>query len=607
MSSEAGGSPSRESFPAPPGAAGPFAVRPLVSPEQEARAFWRMRLRLASTLLAQTFRGARFRIAIVLVLSVILWSVLYWLFYNAFIFLRAAIPAPDLHDETVQVVFGTFFVALMVMLVFSSAIILYSSLFRAHDTALLLTLPARPERIFLNKFQEAILMSSWAFLLLGSPMLLAYGLVSEAPWYFFAMLLPFLVAFVYIPAGIGALACLIVIHHLPKARWHVLTGACLVVVVAALWGVWSLATGPQRNILTASWFQSMLDRLRITEHRLLPSWWLSAGLFHAAQRNLADGVMFLALMIANALWFRQLAIWMAAAVYRSAYSRLYGRGARARSKKVAWIDRVLLGLTRFLSPQIRLLMVKDLRLFRRDPQQWSQTLIFIALLSFYFLNVRRFTYDTSGYGAWVNLVSFLNVSVVGLLLSTFTTRFVFPMVSLEGRRFWFLGLLPVRRETILWSKFAFAVGGSVVPSCLLILLSDAMLQVDPLIMLSHQLTGLIFCCGLSGIAVGLGAKIPNLRELSPSRIAAGFGGTLNLVLSTLYILAIVLLTAIPSHFYLGAEYSRAVAQIFPSFASFQTFVRGWLIAGTVASVVLGVLATVVPLWIGFRAFRRLEF
>ena len=37
------------------------------------------------------------------------------------------------------------------------------------------------------------------------------------------------------------------------------------------------------------------------------------------------------------------------------------------------------------------------------------------------------------------------------------------MISLEGRRFWVLGLLPVRRETILWSKFLFAVGGSIIP------------------------------------------------------------------------------------------------------------------------------------------------
>ena len=35
--------------------------------------------------------------------------------------------------------------------------------------------------------------------------------------------------------------------------------------------------------------------------------------------------------------------------------------------------------------------------------------------------------------------------------------------------------------------------------------------------------------GLSGLSVGLGAIVPNFRETDPSKIAVGFGGTLNLV------------------------------------------------------------------------------
>ena len=57
----------------------------------------------------------------------------------------------------------------------------------------------------------------------------------------------------------------------------------------------------------------------------------------------------------------------------------------------------------------------------------------------------------------------MNLSVVGLLMSTFTTRFVFPLVSLEGRHFWLLGLLPLKRDTILWAKFLFSVGRLVLP------------------------------------------------------------------------------------------------------------------------------------------------
>ena len=133
-----------------------------------------------------------------------------------------------------------------------------------------------------------------------------------------------------------------------------------------------------------------------------------------------------------------------------------------------------------------------------------------------------------------------------------------------------------------------------------------MLQVEGWILASHQLTCALLCVGLSGIAVGLGARLPNLREPSPARIAAGFGGTLSLVVSTLYILAVVLVTALPWHFYLAAEQTRRIVGD-AEFAPIGRWLTLWVLAGTAGSMVLGVLAVAVPLRIGFRAFRRLEF
>lgn len=558
------------------------------------------------TLAKQARSQARFRLLLIAVLSTLLWWALYRLFAEGFRFLKSAIPYPDLHDKTVEAVFGTFFVTLTVMLIFSTGVILYSSLFRGRDIPLLFTLPARAERVFLHKFQEAVLMSSWAFLLLGSPMLLAYGQIVSAPWYYYAVLVPFLLAFVYIPAAIGAIFCLELVFRVPRGRLVVVVGAILAVLVVGVLWTKSVAAGSENDLLTSTWFREMLGRLRVTDYRLLPSWWLTTGLLEATRGEASESVKFLCLMISNALFFRQLAVWTAGHIYRGAYDRLQGNLNPRRRAGAAWIDRLLYSWMPLLTRQMRLLIVKDLRLFRRDPVQWSQFLIFFGLVAFYFLNIRRFTYDVS-YVNWVNLVSFLNVAVVGLLLSTFTTRFVFPMISLEGRRFWVLGLLSLRRETILWSKFVFAVGGSIIPSSLLILLSDVMLGVVQPIIIVHQLTCVILCCGLAGIAVGLGAKMPNLRESSPSRIAAGFGGTLCLVLSTLYIVAVVVLTALPSHFFYGGGGADRSIPFLTNRFNMAFWLQFWFFAGLGGSALLGILATVLPLWLGFRAIRRLEF
>ncbi len=100
------------------------------------------------------------------------------MFVDGFWFLQSTIAHDELYARTVGTLFGTFFAALMLMLVFSSGIILYGSLFRSREIAFLLTIPARTGRVFLHKFQEAIVLSSWGFVLLGSPMLLAYGIVA---------------------------------------------------------------------------------------------------------------------------------------------------------------------------------------------------------------------------------------------------------------------------------------------------------------------------------------------------------------------------------------------------------------------------------------------
>jgi ABC-2 type transport system permease protein len=578
--------------------------RPLATPEDEAKAFGRMRFRLLTTLLRQTLAESRFRVALVVVLTTSLWGGMFWMFTSGFGFLKSAIPQSD-YGRMVGAMFGTFFAALMLMLVFSSGIILYSSLFSSRESTFLLTIPARTERIFLHKFQEAVLLSSWGFVLLGSPILLAYGVVERAPWYYYVLLLPYLVAFIYIPVAVGAIICLWVVYRIPDNRMAVLIGGVVVLAVGAIWLAWSLLSDPKGDMLTPAWFRDMMSRMQFTERRLLPHWWLSSGLLAAASGNRPDTVLFLTLMVSNALILRQLALWTASRIYRPGYSSLYGKLLRRRRSRPARFDRLFSRAIGFLPAAMRLMVVKDFRLFRRDPLQWSQFLIFLGLLALYFFNIRRFTYHTD-YAGWMNMVSFLNLSVVGLLLSTFTTRFVFPMISLEGRRFWILGLLPVHRDRILWSKFLFATGGSLIPFTILVLLSDAMLNVSKLVMFSHQLTCVVLCLGLSGIAVGLGARLPNLREQSPSRIAAGFGGTLNLVVSTLYILAVVLLTALPTHFYLATQYAGATVGADHQ-SSLQWWVALWWIVGTVASFILGIAATLLPMRMGIRAFRKMEF
>ncbi len=564
--------------------------------------FWALRRVLVRGSLGRMLQAARLRISLVLVLSVVFWGALYFLFYAGFSLLASMFPA------VVESVFNAFFASLMVMLLFSSLVIMYSSLYRSPEAEFLLTTPARPERIFAYLFHESLWFTGWGFLLLGSPMLVATGTVIHAPWHYYVLLLPLMISFLYIPAALGAIICLLAVDRLGRFRWSAVRIAAVLLAAGLIWLGWSLLHGAKSDLMTPRWFKELSDRLRFTENRLLPSWWLSAGLIEAGKPFFNNGedppwtqsLMFLALLVANGLFLHQAAVLLAARFYRPSYSRLHTEQAVRRPSRSNRLDRLLLGRGNKPPGACRLLLVKELRLFRRDPVQWSQCLIFFGLLSLYFLNIRHFSYNPT-YSA---MIGFLNLAVVGLILSTFTTRFIYPMVSLDGRRLWILGLLPVRRDTILWTKFAFAAISALVPCCALMVLSDVMLDIGWQVLIVHQISCAMLCSGLAGIAVGLGAKMPELRETSPSKIAAGFGGTLTLVLSAVYIVVIVLLTAVPFHFRI-----LAMQNISPVWAERWASLAGHpltLVASVALTVAVGLVATIWPLRAGMREFRRLD-
>jgi ABC-2 type transport system permease protein len=585
------------------GAPPPEAVR-LLSFEDEARLFMRLRATLAWETIRSMFADARLRLSLVVLLSGLFWAALYGLFLEGFGFLDS------LHAEVISLLFNAFFASLMVMLVFSTGILVYTGMYCSPEARLLLTLPVRAEAIHAHKFREAMWFSSWGFVLLGSPMLAAYGVVRHAAWPYYVVMLPLMISFVFIPASVGSIICTLLVAWMPRLRLHALTIGVTVACVAALGLGWSMFSQSRVDALSAAWFERTFARLAVTEQKLFPSWWLSMGLIEAARTERGGGLLaaglfeslkFLALLVANALALQHLAAWVARVAYRRGYSQLIGEVPARRRRPLRWFDRTL-GHAGFAAGRpLRLLLVKDLRLFRRDISQWSQFAIFFGLLGLYFLNLRSFNY----HNAYASMIGYLNLAVVGLILSTFTTRFVYPMISLEGRRFWILGLLPVHRDQIVWSKFLFSFCGSIVPCCCLVLLSDCMLGIPWLLIAQHEICCVMLCMGLSGIAVGFGARMPDLRESSPSKISAGFGGTLSLVVSSLFIMATVMLAAVPTHLFL-LSHTLGPSVISPHGLLAWAGGEWGAMAGAVAVVPLGLVATFVPLVLGLRAFRRLE-
>lgn len=563
---------------------------------------------LIRAIVRQALTTARLRTSVILGVTIIFWGVMYSLFLEAFGLIRGMVTHVGTRVEISHAVFNVFFLALSLMLMLSTAIILYSTTFRGREVNLLLTLPVRIPRIVMYKLQEAMFVACWGFFLLGGPMLIAYGVVAEAPWYYFALLPLFMVTYVTIPCTVGGMLCLAVARILPRGTatlWWC-AGLLGMVLILATGYLFAREVNPD-SMMSIDWFQTLLSRMKYSERRILPSWWLSTGLLEAAhpavsdQRNsIWESLGFLSVLGSNAMLAYSLFGAVAGQWYVTGRAAVAAAGSRRLWGNWRHIDR---GFSKLLAPfpsTTRQMLIKDFRNFRRDTMQWSQLAIFGVLLAFYFANVRRLHHGQSN-TTWLTMISFLNLGVVGLLLATFTTRFIYPLISLEGRRVWILGTLPIERQEIVISKFVFATSLAVVPCCLLIGLSDLMLGIFaayPRLAVTHQVVCVCLCLGLCGIATGLGALFPNLKESSPAKVASSFGGTLTLVLSAVFILCCLLVTAIPAFYSVrqagGVTVPAWWRDFYPDLA-------------LVACVSLAVITTGISLRLGVRRFQQMEF
>lgn len=559
--------------------------------------FRRLRLRLIRNALRVMLDNGRLRLATMVFTSLLV--AFFTLGASWYGFRQLTINSIPFKGAIVEGLFDMLFFTLGGMLLFSTGIILYASLFTAPEARFLLTTPARADHIFSTKFQAAMAFSSWAFVVLGVPIFVAYGVTAGVPWYFYPLLPVFLLGYVLLPGSVSAVLCLLLVRYLPRNRRQFLMVVGTVAVVLA--GVWLIRVGRAANLsITGNRdaIEGLVAQFGLARSTLVPNHWMTRGLMAAARGELAEALLPLAMVWSNGLLLYLVAAWTAKRIYRTGFDRVAGSGRGKKIYRSSILDRIMEGLVIYLDKPTRVLVLKDFRTFRRDPTQWAMLVLFAVLIVLGGANFRQF------YGNNLDLVDKFGVSIVNMggvmtLLCAGLSRFIFPLISLEGRKFWILGLLPIHRGQILTGTFAFAATGSVIAAELLIFTSDLLLAMPLPAMLLHAAAVFIAAVGLSGLNVGLGAAMPNFRETDPSKIVVGFGGTVNMVAGLGFIVAIITIVVLPYHM-------SAIARL-SAYEGSASGPHPILFAGVPVGMVLGALCVWLPLRAGRRALEKMEF
>lgn len=477
----------------------------------------------------------------------------YALFYRSFVYLG---DQPQIGTAIMNRILSIGFLTFFSMLLISNVITALSTLYRSTEVKYLMTNPLVITDVFSLKAVENIFFSSWAILILGGPIVIAYGVAKGAPFFYYPLVIITLLIFIIIPSSLGIAFTILFSRFIVKLRIRQILILCAAVFCIGI-VIFLNYIRPQVMIIeeTEDLFEvnRFLSSLPITSAYWSPSTWLTTIFDRAIELSLGEIGFYFLVLLSTAMFTFQVTFWIAEKFYyvswtdsqeASTLRRMEIEDQRQIKHSLFW---------RWLPPTYRTLLEKDGRIFWRDPVQWSQLLILIILLIFYLINLRNLPSKVT-HVFWKTMVSFFNSGFTGYVLATVSVRFVYPAISLEGRNFWVIGTAPIKLSTMFWAKFWQTFSIFLVSAQLLVFLSNYMLNVEPIIYFFSFFGTLIMSITLTALSLGMGAIFPYFKEKNPSKIASSAGGLITMLISLVYVIGILIMLAQPIYQYFRSQF-----------------------------------------------------
>jgi len=485
------------------------------------------------------------------------------------------------------------------ILLFSNVVTSLSTFYLSGELEILLSSPIKIESIYRTKFIETIMDSSWMTLIYGLPVFIAYGVVFHSGISYYLGLVLTILPFLMIPASIGILVTMLLVHSFPARRAKdiiVLLGLLFFVVIYIFFRMLQ----PEK-LVDPDAFPSIvqyLTAMRAPISPLIPSSWAAEILAPLLRKTRGDETFYLMMLWSTGLAGIVIGEWVSQLIFYAGWSRSQeGKKASISRKRLAGVFFRVISMP--FRGKMQAIVLKDIKLFFRDTSQWSQLFLIFALMVVYIYSFKLLPVDRATMPTFYlqNLISFLNLGMVGFVASSVAVRFVFPAVSLEGVSFWIIRSAPLSLRDFLWAKFWSNLLPLLVLSEILIILSNILLRVTSFMMGLGIVTVFIMTFGITSLGVGLGSVFPKFKHENVAQIPTGFGGIVYMILTMLFIGAVITLEAWP---------------VFKIFSS-QTFGRhisvlGWIsiVLSFALVITVNILALLLPMKIGFMRLSARE-
>jgi ABC-2 type transport system permease protein len=540
--------------------------------------------------------GDGLKTAILSLLGFVFWAFLFGVSFRVLSYFRTIEGLGDLLAlRLLSMILLTFFS----ILVFSNIVTSLSTFYLSGELDILLSAPVKIQNIYRAKFIETIADSSWMTLIYGLPVFIAYGAAFKASSAYYLGLALTIIPFLMIPAGIGIIVTMLLVNAFPARRAKdvlVLLGLLFFVVIYILFRM----LRPEK-LVDPDTFPTLvqyLTAMRGPVSPLLPSYWATETLSPLLRTVKGEALFYLLMLWSTAGASIVIGEWVCGRIYYTGWSRSQ-EGKKAQISRSRAADTFFQLVTFPFRGKMRALVTKDVKLFFRDTSQWSQLFLLFALMVVYIYSFKLLPLERAAMPSFFlqNLISFLNLGMVGFVTSAVAVRFVFPAVSLEGASFWIIRSAPLSIKEFLWAKFWSSLLPLLVLAEVLIVLSNTLLKVTPFMMGLGIVTVFTMTFGITALGVGLGAAFPKFKHENVAQIPTGFGGIVYMLMTMIFIGVLIVLEAWPVYRIFTAQ--TFGGRISPS---------GWALIATSFILVLAVniLALFLPMNIGLKRLRQRE-
>ncbi len=494
----------------------------------------------------------------------------------------------DIADAILQRSLETLFLILVLGVTFSVLTTAVHTLYSSDDLPFLLSLPVPAGRVFTLKVAETYLSAALLPALFTVPILVGLGVERGAGIFFYPVALAAVLTLYALPVALGCALALFLMRVAPAGRVkEIATGASVVLAAAFILGLRALRP-EQLADMSLEELSAFLTRFASFEIGWLPTSWTSEAVWGALRGEFTPSAFVLAFTSLLALWSVAA---LAAFAYREGWIRSLDSGAPKLDptpRPASLFERTL---HRF--GQAGAVVAKDTKLLLRDPTQWSQLLVLIALAGVYLVSVSSLTVDGLDNQRFRDALGTMNLLFMGFLLGGVGIRMTYPSVSLEGEGFWLLKTGPLKARRIVMSKFWYALPVMLILGVGLGVAAAFLLDMSPTLAWASPVAGLCAALAVTGLGVGLGAAFPRFNATTPSEIPMAAGGLLYMALSLAFTLLMTVILAYPAW--------QALKN--PNLMVWTT-PEGWLVLALLAFTTL--LSTALPLLYGSYRLSRYE-